>query len=315
MASSRRLPSPAVVNAPAGSTRSAGSGPRNRKNRPAGSRTAWRGHRPPAGRRCGGGNRPIVGFAPPLILTWLLSAAQIELVEVDRDVAVSVVYEHRRLVTGDRGPVGAREVESQGERAGLVPLVHVEVTPGGGLPAVGDPGAIIGGYHLAGLGERRPYFVAVREEGDVIDQVAGEQGALCPVEGISVARVGRIRLVEGTVNIVGLCDRLAVRAGREGGGWPHRVAAGKQNRGTGELRAPAQESVLVHLHLLSPLPFRSPWYGIQKCLDKDSSQIFLIQDSSQICLDTAGWGSSGVSAQRPLRCVKPPGVPAWLGRG
>jgi hypothetical protein len=226
------------------------------------SRAAIAGHARPrqagAAGRCGGANPQVVGLAPPLSLTWLLSAAQIELIEVDRDVAVSVIDEHCRLMTGDRGPVGAREVESQGELAVLVPLVHVEVAPGGSLPAVGDPGAIISGCHLAGLGESRPYFVAVREEGDVIDQVAGEQGSLAPVEGISVARVGRIRLVEGTVNMVGLRDRLAVRAGREGGGWPHGEAAcGKQNRGTGELRLPAQESPLVHMNLLSPFLLRS----------------------------------------------------------
>jgi hypothetical protein len=60
------------------------------------------------------------------------------------------------------------------------------------------------------------------------------------------------------VNIVGLRDRLAIRAGREGGGRPHGKAAdGKQNRGTGELRLPAQKSLLVHLNLLSPILLRS----------------------------------------------------------
>src|ERR1700745_3957399 len=98
------------------------------------------------------------------------------------------------------------------------------------MPAVGDPRAVIGGCYLAGLGERRPHFLAVGEEGDVRDQVAGEQGSLAPVEGISGAGGARRGLVEGPVTMVGLRDRLAVRAGREGGAWPHGEAAdSKQN--------------------------------------------------------------------------------------
>jgi hypothetical protein len=77
------------------------------------------------------------------------------------------------------------------------------------MHAVGDPRAIIDAYYLARLGDRRPPPVAVREEGDVIDQVAGELNSLAAVEGISVAGVGRLRIVEDTVNMVGLRDRLA----------------------------------------------------------------------------------------------------------
>src|SRR5258708_34828600 len=101
--------------------------------------------------QCGGATPPGSGHAPPQSLTWLLSAAQTELVEADRDVAVCVHNEHCRLVSGDRRPIGSREVDGQGGRAVLVPLVHVEVAPGGGVPAVGNPRAIIGGCYLAGL--------------------------------------------------------------------------------------------------------------------------------------------------------------------
>src|SRR5262249_161204 len=110
--------------------------------------------------------------------------------------------------------------------------------------------------------------------------------------------------VEGTVNIVGLRDRLAVWAGREGGGWPHREAAGKQNRGTGELGLPAQESLLVHLHLFSPFLLGSPWYGIQVCLDTRFFRSGLIRlgEAHPVCPLRAPLGGSSHQ-----------GLPAWLG--